>query len=397
MTAPITPSEAGRLISSTMLPLLLWVAFLAFVGSIIFVSLFLKWQQQPPPPPLPLPGRGATGTLSARCPPPPPTRQHPAPRSPPSFGSGYPLSYATEFPFPAPPAAATPFSPLRVTRSVPAIPFSPLQPTRSEPARHCAPSTPTPGAGDFLHRHHHFGYTSITKTVSAHSTVSSGECYGVAAPSESTLCAKPLEHVQVLLDWDDTLFPTAFTVLNMRSGVVSSASLRREDQELLQRLLAAVVTLLVGFVRLFGAGNVAIVTNGTAKWVLSESALLYRGLYGPVLALLRRHGIAVISAHDRYKSNKSLAFMEVLSAKRFISQVICVGDARDEYDAVHSVCSVFRSASEGSPRRRAIHYFRCKLIESPSLSAMLSQMESLQKLNFHEICQQRFDRSFEFK
>lgn len=209
---------------------------------------------------------------------------------------------------------------------------------------------------------------------------------------------KPLEHVQVLLDWDDTLFPTSFTVHCMEIGKKSSDDLNVAEQQLLEELRSAVMTLLVEFIALFGGHNVAIVTNATLKWVVSESSQMYRGLFQDVNALLRVHNIPVISATDSYGSinPKSLAFMDVLKGKRAISNVISVGDSTDEFEAVHSVCSVFRSASEGSPRRRKIHYYRCKLMERPSLKQMVMQIASLRTFNFHRIAQLQKDRTFLF-
>jgi len=207
---------------------------------------------------------------------------------------------------------------------------------------------------------------------------------------------RPLEHVQVLLDWDDTLFPTSFTLRSMGSGMKSSDDLDVKDVELLQQLQSTVLLLLVDFIQLFGSDNIAIVTNATQNWVNCESSRLYRGLFGAVTVLLRQNSIPVISATDCYGSKKSLAFMSVLRPKKAISQVISVGDSKDEYEAVHSVCSVFRSPSEGSPRKRQIHYYRCKLMERPSLKQMVSQIQSLHKLNYHRLAQQHYDRSFEF-
>lgn len=203
-------------------------------------------------------------------------------------------------------------------------------------------------------------------------------------------------HTQVILDWDDTLFPTAFTQYQLQRGIKSSRAMASCEVRQLRQLNSSVLRLLYGFIQLFGAANVCIVSNAREQW-LRESCLLYQRLYGEVLdVLVRLYRIEVISAHDRYGCKKAMAFMDVLRQKRAIDQVICIGDSREEYEAIHSVCSVFRSASAGSPRKRNIHYYRLKLLESPSLEAMIGQLDAIQKLDFHAVTNQHYDRSFEF-
>jgi len=204
-------------------------------------------------------------------------------------------------------------------------------------------------------------------------------------------------HTQVILDWDDTLFPTAFTQFQLQRGVHSSRSMAACEVAQLRQLSSSVLNLLYGFIQLFGASNVCIVSNAREKW-LRESCSLYQSLYGEVLSVLvRQYRIEVISAHDRYDSKKAVAFMDLLREKRGVDQVICIGDSREEYEAIHSVCSVFRSGATGSPRKRHIHYYRLKMLESPSLDAMIRQLDAIQKLDYQSVTNQHFDRSFEFQ
>ena len=460
---PITAQEAG-LPSSTMIHPFLWFSLIAFafVGTIISVTIFVKWQQSQ----MSFSNRSNEPSARTSTPPigPAPTRQHPQARHPQSrsqhqhahrqlpsrpdpltrhqshgvptrpppllsphgmhhfaFPSGHGLSspytvtpspvtpISTElggkFPFTFPPPTASTMPPPPPSMGVSAgcsVPFSPLRVTRSAPVKPTSPS----GV--------HFGFSSYSRSRAVSSITSN--CTNAAtfggfnefdfkfngfnqfetARGPTPNVSGQLEHVQVLLDWDDTLFPTSFTLKQMGSGKTSSDDLAADDRLLLQQLQGAVMAMLVEFVRLFGGERVAIVTNATRNWVLSESSQMYRGLFGAVTALCRQHGVPVISATDSYGSKKALAFMDVLRGKRAVSQVLSIGDSKDEYEAVHSVCSVFRSASEGSPRRRKIHYYRCKLMERPSLKQMLSQIQSLHKLDYHQMARQQFDRSFEF-
>jgi len=250
---------------------------------------------------------------------------------------------------------------------------------------------------------HHPGTNGLNTT---NGSAAGGGGTGVTGTGQSTSPrspprVQPLSHVQVILDWDDTLFPTSFTMRCMETGKMSSADLDDQEHQLLKELQTAVMLLLVELVQLFGGHNVAIVTNATHNWVVSESSQMYRGLFKDINHFMRHHGIPVISATDSYGNKhstkaKSLAFMDVLKGKRAISNVISVGDSKDEFEAVHSVCSVFRSASEGSPRRRKIHYYRCKLMERPSLRQMIVQILSLRTFNFQHIAQLQMDRTFHF-
>jgi len=195
-----------------------------------------------------------------------------------------------------------------------------------------------------------------------------------------------------LLDWDDTLFPTAYTLLNMKNGRTNSHFLDEYDWAQLQELTHTVLHLLLYFIELFGASNICIVTAAKLSW-WNESCLMYKKLYAEIRNIIvNTYQIRVISAFDSYQRQKSSAFMDVLKDKYNINQVISIGDSKDEYNAIHSVCSVLRVTA-----KRSINYYRFKLIDAPSLNAMIKQLHSIKKLDYHSISKQNIDRSYTFK
>eukprot|EP01084_Bolivina_argentea_P064888 118287_1 len=201
-----------------------------------------------------------------------------------------------------------------------------------------------------------------------------------------------IRNTQIILDWDDTLFPTAYTLLNMKNGTTNSKYIDDCSWRQLEALTNTVLRLLITFVNLFGANNVCIVTNAKLSW-WNDSCLLYKQLFSNIRKLVvNTYNIKVISAYDLYKRKKTSAFMDVLSNKHNISQVICIGDSNDEYEAIDSVCSVLRIAG-----KKSINYYRFKLLEMPSLDAMIRQLESIKKLDYYAISKQRHDQSYTFK
>eukprot|EP00484_Ammonia_sp_Unknown_P014801 CAMPEP_0197072886 /NCGR_PEP_ID=MMETSP1384-20130603/210322_1 /TAXON_ID=29189 /ORGANISM="Ammonia sp." /LENGTH=523 /DNA_ID=CAMNT_0042511707 /DNA_START=85 /DNA_END=1656 /DNA_ORIENTATION=- len=210
-----------------------------------------------------------------------------------------------------------------------------------------------------------------------------------ALPCLSPACGR---ETQIILDWDDTLFPTAYTLLNMNQGVCSSDKLTDGEWKQLQELMQTVSCILLLFVHLFGSDNVAIVTNAKLHWFF-ESCQIYKSLYAPIKYLLvDLYQIRVISAHDSYSRQKSSAFRDVLSDKKNIHRVICIGDSNEEYDAIENVCQVLRITA-----KRSISYYRFKLLESPSLNAMIKQLRCIKKFDFFAISRDTHDQSYHFK
>ena len=197
---------------------------------------------------------------------------------------------------------------------------------------------------------------------------------------------------QIILDWDDTLFPTAYTLLNLKNGINSSLLLCDNEWSRLSELSNMVLYVLLMFVQYFGAENIIIVTNARMDW-FNQSCQIYNKLYGEIKnILLNKYAIPIISAHDSYSRQKSAAFMDILQHKYHINKVLCFGDSNEEYDAIHNVCNALNMRE-----RQQINYYRFKFIQSPSVDAMIKQLQVIKNLDFETISKQRFNSSYHFK
>ena len=208
-----------------------------------------------------------------------------------------------------------------------------------------------------------------------------------------SLAAVPLiQNTQIILDWDDTLFPTAYTLLKMShdSDKVNLNLVAKSDWKRLQELNNLVLYILFMFIELVGANNLVIVTNAKYEW-FHQSCSLYRDLYAQVHKFCTTR-ITVISAHDDYNHKKSCAMMDVMNRKPEIQKVVCIGDSIEEYDAIHSVCEVLKIT-----RRRTLNYYRFKLLETPSLNAMITQWTAIKALDYYSISKEKQNRSHQFK
>merc|ERR1711971_281485 len=199
-------------------------------------------------------------------------------------------------------------------------------------------------------------------------------------------------NTQVILDWDDTLFPTSWTLLNMQNGKTNRALINEQQWKQLQALNTAVIQLFLLLIQLFGASNVCIVTNAKMSW-FESSCLMYKQKFLGVRDLIvNAYNIQVISAMDSHARQKASAFMDVLGCKPHINRVVSIGDSSDEYEAVHSVCSVLNVTA-----KRSMSYYRFKLLQNPSLCAMTKQLNAIKAMDFAMIASKQYDDSYHFK
>jgi hypothetical protein len=142
----------------------------------------------------------------------------------------------------------------------------------------------------------------------------------------------------IILDWDDTLFPTTWVTtndINIRNINNTQKSISSYFQQVdieLENLLKL----------LLKCGHVAIITNAMLNWINISSNIL------PRTSKILANGdgsfdIEVISARGSYQSIskdpmdwKKLAFEEILKNNKFrkVNNIISVGDAEYEYKAL---------------------------------------------------------------
>ena len=200
----------------------------------------------------------------------------------------------------------------------------------------------------------------------------------------------------IILDWDDTLFPTTWVTTNdidvkklentSQSTVKYFAMVDKELDHLLRILLRC--------------GHVAIVTNAMLNWINISSNLLPR-----TSQLLRNTennlDIEIISARGSYQhlsSNpmdwKKLAFEEIIKDMKFkkCNNIVSIGDAEYEYKALINLHS-------NSPNGKSYRLLKSvRFVKYPTKDVLLDQIKVMQDAAI-KVCTTKthLDLKFELK
>lgn len=137
----------------------------------------------------------------------------------------------------------------------------------------------------------------------------------------------------IILDWDDTLFPTTWFVKNN-----INLNNNKQNQYIvffsrLDSLLSQLLSKLIKY------GQVVIVTNATSKWIFLSSNLL------PNTQKLIKEKILIVSAREFYQEKypdqmilwKKLIFKQLVSnyfLDHLLQNIISIGDADYEFYAL---------------------------------------------------------------
>lgn len=179
-----------------------------------------------------------------------------------------------------------------------------------------------------------------------------------------------MEKTLVILDWDDTLFPTT--------------AITDIDKNNLIKLDKIVFTF---FKQLLSNPHidVIIVTNAMRKWINQSKELL------PQTSKLIDNRIKIYSARDLYKNRlpnhmhlwKTLVYNRVIkaTAERY-RNIISIGDA--EYE-MRALINLYMLKKSDRVKRRLKNI---KFINSPSFDTLIDQVSVVSK-NFHKICNHR--------
>ncbi len=174
----------------------------------------------------------------------------------------------------------------------------------------------------------------------------------------------------IILDWDDTLFPTTW-ILENRIDLADEKTIKNYIISF-SELDLILYKLLTNFMN---CGTVVIVTNAMVKWVILSSSVL------PNARNLIKNKIPIISAREAYQKNlpddtfawKRLIFKNLVKShyrKQKIQNIISVGDADYEFKALVNLWDKQR-------KRRILK--TVKLMQSPSYESLVDQLEVLNK------------------
>jgi hypothetical protein len=144
----------------------------------------------------------------------------------------------------------------------------------------------------------------------------------------------------IILDWDDTLFPTSWITSNdidIKNININSDS----NSKLLSKYFREIDIELDHLLRiLLKCGHIAIITNAMINWINISSGIL------PLTSKLltnKFNNIEIISARGSYQSIsddpmdwKKMAFSEIIKRNKFrkVNNIISIGDAEYEYKAL---------------------------------------------------------------
>jgi len=225
---------------------------------------------------------------------------------------------------------------------------------------------------------------SSATSVSARDEHESDE---MAPPAADAAPALEHDSLLILLDWDDTLYPTSFMneILVQRDS--NSLALVRDDQiECLSQLGALTLNFLRALIAKYGARNIHIVTNSLEGWI--RESLCYAACIAPVYreiaALLDAYRITRVSARSAWAHTdasltptqwKERCYGDIVASERTkdeYAHILTVGDQWTDHYAARHVVAALKTYS-ATPIHHAV-----KLKMSPSAHDLVSEMMYLE-------------------
>lgn len=165
----------------------------------------------------------------------------------------------------------------------------------------------------------------------------------------------------IIFDWDDTLFPTSWTVQN-------NIDLTKETDHTKYMIFFAKLDMLIYklFMNCMKLGKIVIVTHATTRWVLSSSNILPN-----TQTLILKH-IRIISASelfrekypDRVASWKAIIFQNLVTQNN-VDNILSLGDADYEFRALVNLFNQTRII-------KCVRFSR-----SPSFDIICEELENL--------------------
>jgi len=172
----------------------------------------------------------------------------------------------------------------------------------------------------------------------------------------------------IIFDWDDTLFPTFWTIQNN----INLSDKKAQNQYIV--FFAKLDTLLYQMLtNLLKYGDVAIVTNAGARWIVISSSML------PNTQKILRDKILILSARDAYHNEypdqmhiwKKKVFKDIVTdyyKKYTLQNIISIGDAEYEFIALTDLYD-----HNSVIKKRLLKTVRFK--KEPSFDDLMDQLE----------------------
>lgn len=194
----------------------------------------------------------------------------------------------------------------------------------------------------------------------------------------------------IILDWDDTLFPTSWVLKNNID--VNDTTILNDNGHLFEKLDLILYKLLLNCLK---CGKVVIVTNAMVKWVTISSKML------PKTKKLIDKNIDIISARDIYQKEmpkkqfvwKKLIFeqlvIEHFMDKQYkVENIISIGDADYEFQALIDLYEDFKM------KKRILKAI--KFLQGPDYESLIDQLQVLNKSIF-KVCNSKNHMDLKFK
>lgn len=177
----------------------------------------------------------------------------------------------------------------------------------------------------------------------------------------------------IILDWDDTLFPTSWVTKNNID--ITNPNIQRifiNLDKLIYQILQKMITY----------GHIVIVTNAAEKWIEISTNVL------PKTQSILTKNISVLSARDTFEKSypaqihvwKKLLFKEIVNnyfKNHKLQNIISIGDAEYEF---HALTDLYNENS--AKKYRLLKTIR--FIKEPDIDSLLDQLDVLNKTN-HKI------------
>ena len=197
----------------------------------------------------------------------------------------------------------------------------------------------------------------------------------------------------IILDWDDTLFPTSWITTNE-----INIKTIKDNNNLMPYFNTIDNELSILLKILSRCGKVIIVTNAMLNWIILSSGIL--PMTNKLLNLNKEKSnkIEVISAREQYQEKssnpmswKTYAFDELLHsayANKKINNVISVGDAEYEYNAL---INLYKNKSKDYKLLKSV-----KFIKYPTRDVLLDQIKVLHQAAV-KVCTEKKHLDLKFK